>query len=179
MEKKQSNNKVMIIITIAIIVLLVIAVIFLGGGSSTKLSDDPEEVMANLQRESSLVTEGEKGEFGDQINVDKYLELYNQEDKYSVVYVARPTCDYCKLTTPIIQKIIKEYSIYMSYLNTDDFSEDDMANFIKSDELFEEGFGTPMLLIVGDGKILDSIDGATDEEHYIDFLKKYKFIKEK
>ena len=178
MEKKQSNNKAMIIGTVAIVVVLVIAVIFLSRGSSTKLSDDPEEIMANLERESSLVTEGEKGEFGAQINVNQYLELYNQEGKYSVVYVARPTCGYCKIVTPVIQKIIKEYSIYMSYLNTDDFSEDDMGNFVKSDDLFSEGFGTPMLLIVGDGKILDSIDGATDTAHFIEFLKKYKFIKE-
>ena len=33
-----------------------------------------------------------------------------------------------------------------------------------------------MLLLVGDGKILDMIDGATDTAHFVDFLKTYKFI---
>ena len=179
MEKKQSNNKAIIIITVILLVILVGAVILLGrDGSSAKLSDDPEEVMNNLQMESAAVADDEKGEFGAQINLEQYLELYNKEGEYSAVLVARPTCGYCELVTPVIQKIIKDYSIYISYLNTDDFSEDDMGNFIRSDALFEEGFGTPMLLVVGNEEILDSIDGATDTAHYIDFLKKYKFIKE-
>ncbi len=102
----------------------------------------------------------------------------NTEGQASLVWVARPTCGYCQLATPVVQKIIKDYSIYISSLNTDNFSEEDTNLFVNSDERFKEGFGTPMLLLVGDGKILDMIDGATDTAHYLDFLKTYKFIEE-
>ena len=176
MEKKQSNNKAMIIGTVAIVVVLVIAVIFLSRGSSTKLSDDPEEIMANLERESSLVTEGEKGEFGAQINVDQYLELYNQDEKYSVVYVARPTCGYCQIAEPILQKISYEYNLEINYLNTDEFTEEEEANFLQSDEFFTNGFGTPLLLVVNNSTITDKVDGLTDYAHYVSFLQKNGLI---
>lgn len=183
-KKEKSNTKIMIIVTVVVIVALV-GLCFLvgkddneGSSTNTNLSESTDTIMANLQSESAAVKEEDKGEFGDNINVDQLLEQYNQEGKYSLVWVARPTCAYCELTTPIIQKIIKDYGIYISYLNTDDFSEDDTSNFIGISDDFSEGFGTPMLLLVGDGKILDMIDGATDTAHYIEFLKGYKFIEE-
>ena len=183
MKNEGSNNKIMIIVTVVILVALICACIFLGGkdntSSSTKeLTDDVETIMANLQVESEAVTEDQKGDFGANINANEYIDLLNKEGEYSLVWVARPTCGYCQLTSPVIQKLIKDYSIYISYLNTDEFSDEDNQTFINSDEEFSEGYGTPMLLLVGDGKILDRIDGATDTAHYKEFLVKYKFIEE-
>jgi hypothetical protein len=34
-----------------------------------------------------------------------------------------------------------------------------------------------MLLLVQNNKIVDSIDGLTDTAHYLEFMKKYKFVK--
>ena len=182
MKDEKSNNKIMIIVT-AIIIVVLVGLCFVVGGkdtgtSETKLDEDVETIMSNLQSESAAVTEEQKGEFGAYINVSEYMDLYNKEGEYSLIWVARPTCSYCELTTPVIQKMIKDYSVYISYLNTDEFSEDDTGTFIGTSEDFAEGFGTPMLLVVGDGKILDKVDGATDTAHYIEFLKKYKFIEE-
>lgn len=184
MKNEGSNNKVMIIVTVVILVALICACIFIGGkdnnsSSSTKeLSNDVETIMANLQVESEAVTEDQKGDFGANINVGEYIELLNKAGEYSLVWVARPTCGYCQLTSPVVQKLIKDYGIYISYLNTDEFSDEDNQTFINSDEEFSEGYGTPMLLLVGDGKILDRIDGATDTAHYKEFLVNYKFIEE-
>lgn len=182
MKKESSNNKVMIIVTVIVLIALICACIFIGGkdnsSSSTKLSEDVETIMSNLQMESEAITDDQKGEFGANINVSEYMELLNKEGEYSLVWVARPTCGYCQLTSPVVQKIIKDYGIYISYLNTDEFSDEDTATFVGSSEDYAEGFGTPMLLLVGDGKTLDKIDGATDTAHYIDFLKTYKFIEE-
>ncbi len=174
------ENKTLIIVTVIILVVLVGLCLFIGRDkeSSGGLSNDTETVMGNLQAESAAIKDEDKGEFGAFINVSEYMDLYNAEGEYSLVWVARPTCSYCELTTPVLQKIIKDYSIYISYLNTDEFSEEDTSTFISTSEDFSQGFGTPMLLLVGEGKILDMIDGATDTAHYIEFLKGYKFIKE-
>ena len=48
---------------------------------------------------------------------------------------------------------------------------------IVSDEFFKEGYGTPILLVVGEGKIIDKVDGLTDSAHYVDFFKRNEFIK--
>ena len=183
MKNEGSNNKIMIIVTVVILVALICACIFLGGKDNTRsstkeLTDDVETIMANLQVESEAVTEDQKGDFGANINANEYIELMNKPEEYSLVWVARPTCGYCQLTSPVVQKLIKDYGIYISYLNTDEFSDEDNQTFINSDEEFSEGYGTPMLLLVGDGKILDRIDGATDTAHYKEFLVKYKFIEE-
>ena len=176
------SNKAMVIVTVVILAILIGICFLIGGkdnGSSTpskEMSEDVETVMSNLQAESEAVTDDQKGEFGAEIDVGDYLNLLNTEGEASLVWVARPTCGYCQLTTPVVQKLIKDYSIYISYLNTDNFQGDDTTNFVGSDERFSEGFGTPMLLLVGDGKILDMIDGATDTAHFVDFLKTYKFI---
>ena len=174
------ENKTLIIVAIIIIVLLVGLCIFIGKdkNNSSNLSNDPETIMGNLQAESAAIKDEDKGEFGAYINVSEYMDLYNKEGEYSLVWVARPTCSYCELTTPVLQKIIKDHSIYISYLNTDEFSEEDLSTFLSTSEDFSEGYGTPMLLLVGDGQILDMIDGATDTDHYTAFLKDYKFIKE-
>ena len=183
MKNENSNNKAMIIVTVIILALL-LGVCFIVGNkddnsASTEISENADTVMSNLQSESAAVTDDQKGKFGATINVGDYMNLLNTEGEASLVWVARPTCGYCELTTPVIQKLIKDYSIYINYLNTDEFSEDDNNTFIKSDEeKFKEGYGTPMLLLVGDGKILDFVDGATDTAHYIEFLKTYKFIEE-
>ena len=182
MKGEKSNNKLMIIVAIIIVVLLV-GVCFLAGNkendkNSTVTNEDVNTIMSNLQKESEAVTDEQKGEFGATINVSDYINLLNTEGEASLVWVARPTCGYCQLTSPVIQKLIKDFSIYISYLNTDEFSENDSSTFVNSDEKFKEGFGTPMLLLVGDGKILDYVDGATDTAHYIEFLKTYKFIEE-
>ena len=64
----------------------------------------------------------------------------------------------------------------MYYLNTDNFSGEDQNNFIASNEEFSTGYGTPMLLVVGNGTIKNQVDGLTDRTHYIAFLQLNEFI---
>ena len=150
-----NNKKVLGIIAGVVVVIVVILACFVGGEKETskkptakELSNDPEV----------------------------YLEYYaGSEGK--LVLLARPTCSYCKIATPIIQSIMKEYNIEVSYLNTDNFTSDDQAAFVKSNEEFSNGFGTPMLLLVKENKIVDKIDGMTDSAHYIEFFQKNGYIK--
>ncbi len=144
-------------------------------GNSENLSNDMNVIIANAEKESASVTEEEKKEFIN-INVEQYLEYYNGSEK-KIVLLARPTCHYCQIAEPIIQKVAKEYDLDIYYLNTDEFTEDDQQTFVNSDEKFKTGFGTPFLMILKDGGITDSVDGLTDYAHYVYLFRKNSIIK--
>lgn len=171
--KEETKNIIIIVIVIAVLVGLVA---LLGGSKNEKkLEESPEIILKNAEKESSSVKESDKKDFI-QINVDKYLEYYNGNEK-KVILIARPTCHYCQIAEPILQKLSKELSIDINYLNTDNFGEEDEAKLVSSNEFFEEGYGTPILLVVSKSSIIDKVDGLTDSTHYIDFFQRNEIIK--
>lgn len=166
-----------IFMVIGIIIIALVLIVSLGKSDNGKTKEkvtDGQSILENAQKESAQVKDEEKKELT-QITVDEYLDYYNGEDN-NLVLVARPTCHYCQIAEPIIQKLAKEYDIDIKYLNTDNFSGDDESRFISSNEMFQEGFGTPMLLNVGNEKIVDYVDGLSDSEHYIEFFKSNGYI---
>lgn len=107
-----------------------------------------------------------------EITIDEYLDIYNGSSQ-KLVLISRPTCQYCQIATPILENIIYNYGVEINYLNTDEFDDDANSKFVSSDEYFSEGYGTPMLLLVGNGKLVDQVDGLTTRDEYLSFLKKY------
>lgn len=169
--KEETKSK--IIIAVVLIVLIGLIAI-LGGKKETTTAETPDMILQNAEEESKKVKDSEKKEFTE-INVDTYLEYYAGENK-QIVLLARPSCHYCQIAEPLIQKISKEYDISINYLNPDNFQEEDESKFINSNEFFKEGYGTPVLLIVSQNQIIDKVDGLTDTEHYIDFFKRNEII---
>lgn len=174
------NNKILVILGIVLAVILIIICSMVGTDSNNtktdKVMEDGQTIVTNAQKESEAVKDEEKKEFT-QINVDKYLEYYAGEEN-KIILVARPTCHYCQIAEPILQNISFKYNIEINYLNTDEFSDDDQTKFVNSDDTFKDGFGTPFLLIVSNNKIVSSVNGLTDEDHYISFFKTNGFINE-
>ena len=171
------NKKYIGIIGIAIlIVLLVISSSITADKDSKKLLNNEEDIYENAQKESEKITKNqEKQKDFIEIGVDKYLEYYNGNE-YKIVLFAHPSCEYCEVASPIIHKIAYEYDLDIYYLNIANFTSEDAENLTNSNEFFDDA-GTPSLLVVGDGKLKDTINGLTDYEHYKNFLKKNKFIK--
>lgn len=174
------NNKILVILGIVLAAILIIICSMVGTDSNNtktdKVVEDGQTIVTNAQKESEAVKDDEKKEFT-QINVDKYLEYYAGEEN-KIILVARPTCHYCQIAEPILQNISFKYNIEINYLNTDEFSDDDQTKFVNSDDTFKDGFGTPFLLIVSNNKIVSSVNGLTDEDHYISFFKTNGFINE-
>lgn len=174
------NNKILVILGIVLAAILIIICSMVGTDSNNtktdKVMEDGQTIVTNAQKESEAVKDDEKKEFT-QINVDKYLEYYAGEEN-KIILVARPTCHYCQIAEPILQNISFKYNIEINYLNTDEFSDDDQTKFVNSDDTFKDGFGTPFLLIVSNNKIVSSVNGLTDEDHYISFFKTNGFINE-
>lgn len=175
------DNKIWVIGIVALAVILLIVSFSIGGGdeeSNNELegnySEDVEQIIKNAQAESAAVKDDEKGEFT-YINVDEYLNLYSA-DSNTLVLLARPTCGYCEIAEPIIRNIIYVYNLDIKYLNTDEFTEDTQRQFVSSNEMFKEGYGTPLLMLVGNNNINDIVDGLTDYAGYMEFLQKNEII---
>ncbi len=163
---------------IALIVLLVIC-FFIGGkdsSSPTTTSQSVEDTVTNAQNEVATISDEDRKSL-EAIDIDKYLEFYQQPEN-KVVFIGRPTCGYCQIAHPIVEKINKDYDLNIYYLNTDDFVGDDESNFAKSNDYLSEGYGTPMLFVISNNEIVDMVDGLTDTSHYVEFLKKNGFISE-
>lgn len=181
MEKNKNILKWVFIISFVVILVMSF---FVGsndesksskGNSNNGVTEDANVIIANAQKESSSIKDEEKKELAE-IRMDTYLEYFNgSEDK--IVLIARPTCQYCQVAEPIIQNVAFEHDLDISYLNTDNFEGEDETKLVKSDEFFSEGFGTPLLLVVKDGKIVNKVDGLTDKAHYTEFFKDTGFIK--
>ena len=163
---------------IGILTILLIAIIVSGvvkvNNKDDKLANDAETIINNAQRESTAVSDSEKGEFT-QIDLNQYIDMYNGSEK-KIVLIARPTCGYCQVAEPIIQNLIYKYQLDINYLNTDNFVEGDEQKLIESNNYFKDGIGTPTLIIVSEGKVHDGVDGLTDTAHYKEFFKVNGYI---
>lgn len=180
---KNNQKKTIIYVLIGAFIIILGFSFFVGTDKDTgkknsntysELTEDPNKIFENAQKESASVKESEKKELND-INIDTYLEYYQGEEN-KIILIARPTCSYCQIAKPIIQNIAYEKAVEVFYLNTDNFKNDDETKLVKSNEFFSEGFGTPLLLVVKNNKIVDKIDGLTDKAHYIEFFKNNGFI---
>ena len=147
-----------------------------GGSSTTTSSTNNSYNDSSDSSSTSDIPEDEQGELND-IDIDEYLDLKEGSDA-SIIYIARPTCHYCQEEEPIVKNIVHDYNVTVNYLNTDELDDEGQAKLIKSDDYFSEGYGTPLLLVVKDNKIVDILEGLSTKETIIDFFKEHGFINE-
>lgn len=151
-----------------VIVTLILVIVF---GASYFTSE-----LKECGNKDSSVNSQESGEsLLTNISIDDYLSFKEGTDA-AIIYVARPTCTYCQEEEPILNDIVSEYGITVNYLNTDELDDEGQSKLINSDDYFSEGYGTPLLLIVKDNKIVDKIEGLTSKDEIVDFFKEYNFI---
>ena len=172
----ENKNKLIIPVLIGIVVVgLFILTMFIGEKDYQSISsEDPSVIIKNAENESASISEREMKEL-ESISVTKYLEFYKSSNQ-TIIFLGRPTCPYCEIAKPIIGKIAKEYKLNIYYLNTDEFSNDDNVEFVRHNELFSEGYSTPMLLIISNNEIVTYHEGLTDTEHYLRFFETNKLI---
>lgn len=187
----EKNKKIILGIVIAIGVILLCALCYFASSATTNKSGDSyqksdtnsssssssvEDMTSRAQEESANVSEDEKKDFKD-IDVDTYLDLYDGDEK-AIVLFSRPTCGYCQIAEPILHHIAYQYDLTINHINTDEMDDDDSTNLVESDDYFSEGFGTPLLVVVSNGKIVDVVSGLVDTASYVDFFTDNGFIKE-
>lgn len=117
----------------------------------------------------------------EEIGMTEFTTLLNGESA-EIIYLARPGCAFCQKQEPIVKQIIAEHDVVFHYLNTDNLTQDQFNAIIDLDEdesLFGENgkkFGTPTILIVKEGKIVDAQVGYTEKAEFEKFLQNNGFI---
>ena len=145
-------------------------------GSTDTGSSDIEEMTARAQEESANVPEDEQKDFTE-IDVDQYLEYYEDSENRLVLF-ASPTCGYCQIAEPILRHISYQYDFTIYNVNVDEMDDDDNSKLLESDDFFSNGYGTPLLIVVSDGEVVDMINGLVDTATYVDFFTDNGFIDE-
>lgn len=189
MKNKMDIEKMKNIIIIVLVLIIVFGASFMATGvngnntkndsNETENTDTEGQVSADASKaeeESKSIKEEEQKDL-EEIDVARYLEL-REEKEPSVIYIARPTCHYCEIQSPIIKNIAYNYDLTIHYLNTDAMEGEEITKFTKSDKTFEEGFGTPCTIIVKGSKIVGKMEGLTDREEMINFFKNNGIIVE-
>lgn len=120
------------------------------------------------------------------INYDNYETLIN-ENKTHIIVVGQTTCSHCIAIKPALNKVAGEYDLTINYLNLTDMDQSDYNKFSSSlkeieyndpDFLEDGSFGTPLTLIVENGKVKDYISGQRTKSQLVREFKKNGLIKE-
>lgn len=147
-----------------------------NSNSSTTSSSSASDMTSRAQEESANVPDDEQKDFND-IDIDEYLDLYDGSED-SIVLFSRPTCGYCQIAEPILHHIAYQYKLTINHVNTDEMPSSDETKLVESDDYFSDGFGTPLLVVVSNGEIVDMVSGLVDTENYVKFFTKHGFIDE-
>lgn len=180
-----SKRKLIVGVIIVVLVILLCLVCFLGSNSVSKKystsstntdtsSSEGEDILEQATKEAGEISEEQRTSPTD-ISVDDYIELYKGDD-LSLVLLSKESCGYCQIAVPIIENIIYESGVKINHVDVGEMSSEDSAKLISSDDYFSEGYGTPLLMVVGEGSIKDKIEGLTTKDSYIEFFKKYGFM---
>ena len=104
------------------------------------------------------------------IDYDEYEKLLNGSEKSAVV-IGQTKCGYCVQAKLILNDIAEENDVTINYLNYTDLSQEDYTSLIDSLDYFSGSWGTPVMFILQDGKMIDVLSQLETKENYIKFLE--------
>ena len=159
-KDKENFMKALYLTTVINILLMILLVSLWITPVKEKGNNNSNTTKTTSKKESNIEISLSDAGFNE-INISEYKKLVESEEK-SIILVARPTCGYCEKFTPILKQAQVELDLIVNYLNTDELNQKDMEEFESS---FDFGdWGTPMVLIVQNSKLIDKNIGYTDLE---------------
>lgn len=104
------------------------------------------------------------------IDFSAYKELLAKNED-SVIVIGQSTCQYCVQAKLILNQLAEEKDVTINYLNISYLTEEEGEEFEKSLDYFQKEWGTPIMIIVNDGKMVDIVEQMVTKEEYIEFLE--------
>lgn len=105
------------------------------------------------------------------IGMDEYNKLLKSKEN-EIIVVGQSKCGYCVQTKVILNDIVDEYGTEINYLNITYLDTDETTEFKNSLEYFQSSsWGTPVTLIVKNGKIVDMLTEMVSESEFIEFFE--------
>ena len=167
-KKEEQFRKIItcLYVIIALLAINTVAVIVTNGNSTAKSKETEETTQTEENQEYDV-------SMFKSIDASEFEKAFNSSS-ISVIYMGRSTCSYCVKFLPNLQKAQKEYDYKTLYLDITTVSEDDQKKIVALDEdFFGENYGvTPTVILVKDGKIVDSHIGYSEYSDYAKFLEK-------
>ena len=120
------------------------------------------------------------------IDYEDYEEIVDNTGT-QIVVVGQTTCSHCIAIKPALIKVAGEYDLTINYLNLTEMSEDEYNSFSESlkeieyndPDFVESGsFGTPLTLIIENGKVKDYISGERTKSQLVREFKNNGLISE-
>lgn len=118
------------------------------------------------------------------IDFDGYKNLISDGGLHAIV-IGQTTCSHCINFKPAINSVAKDNNITINYLNLTEMSQDQYTEFTSSlkqigyneeDFVNNGSFGTPLTLIVENGKVKGYISGERTISQLVREFKKYGLI---
>ena len=144
-------------ILIGVVVVLIIIGIFSTRGTAAE-----EEVKYPLTL---------AGEIGlHEVTYKEYEKMVENGDAF-IVIIERTGCSYCQQYMPLVEEVANEKKIAITYLNTDNLSEEDMNKLSTTNKYLKRNeWGTPTTLFMLGDRILDSIGGYVEKSSIESFI---------
>jgi len=177
-KKEETNytevlNKILICLYVLIAILAVNTTILLvkDGGKSTSNGTNPE-FGEDIEYDVSMFTSVTADTLGDAVS----------GGTAKFVYIGRDSCGYCVQFLPVLQQAQEDYGYETLYLDittvTTTEQQDKILAFDNDEKFLEQNFGgTPMVLLMKDGKIVDTWIGYAEYSDYSAWVEENGFAK--
>lgn len=140
---------------------------------------DPKEYIEFFKRNEMVPEDAEYSaeKYITFIDYAEYKELISNSDT-NVIVIGQTTCSHCISFKPAMNKVAKDYDITMNYLDILKLSNAEYTKFSNSlkDLGYTEELGTPLTLIIRDGKLIKSISGERTISQLVKELKRVDLI---
>lgn len=112
------------------------------------------------------------------VDYNGYKKVINSSDN-QILVIGQTTCGYCIKAKPILNQIAVDKNVTINYLNITKLSDEETQKFTSKLDYFKDNdnWGTPLTLIINDGKVIDSANGLLDYDGYVELFEKNGFIK--
>ena len=111
------------------------------------------------------------------IDYSGYKKVVKSEDT-NILVLGQTTCGHCARVKPILSKISKDKDVTINYLDITKLSQEEREKLSKYLPYLDENeWGTPLTLIVKNGEVVDSVNGALDYDGYVKLFKNNDLIK--
>lgn len=112
------------------------------------------------------------------INLNEFNNLLNNNEK-NIIVIGKDECKYCDSVTTTLNDIAINYDIKINYINVGKLDSD--ISLQVEEKLMElnynDGFTTPMVLVVENNKLLNYVIGFASEQYFVDIFTENGIIK--
>lgn len=120
------------------------------------------------------------------VNYDEYKDLI-RDDNTHIIVIGQTSCSHCIAIKPALNSVAGDYDLTINYLNLTELSQEESEKFFESlkkieyddpDFVKDGSFGTPLTLILEDGKVERYISGSRTYSQLVREFTKAGLIKE-